>query len=333
MEFVEIDKNLIPASRIGLGTWAIGGWLWGGTDEDDSIAAILSALERGINIIDTAPVYGLGLSEEIIRKALAEYNNRKEVILATKVGLEWQGNNIFRNSSRKRILEEIDNSLRRLNTDYIDIYQVHWPDNTVLIEETAEAMNDLYREGKILAIGVSNYNTKEMEAFRNVAPLHVLQPPFNMFEQDIKYNILPYCKIKGIKTLAYGSLCRGLLSGRMKLDTQFKGDDIRKSDPKFQMPRYIEYLKAVKLLDDFAFNNFGLTVLHLALRWMLDYDGVDIALWGVRNPGQLSALDEIWSFSLDSRAYEEIAKIISDTITDPLGPEFMAPPKRISIKN
>jgi len=158
MEYAKVNGLNHKPSRIGLGTWSIGGSMWGGTDEQAALETIRTALEHGINLIDTAPVYGLGRAEGLVGQALAKYGKREEVIIATKVGLEWRGDQVFRNSTRARITQEIDDSLRRLQTDYIDIYQVHWPDPLVPIEETAEAMHQLYKQGKIRAIGVSNYS-------------------------------------------------------------------------------------------------------------------------------------------------------------------------------
>ena len=152
-------------------------------------------------MIDTAPAYGFGRSEEIVGRALAESRLRAHVLIATKTGLEWQRGNVFRNASRARILYEIEESMRRLRTDHIDIYQVHWPDPLVTIEETAEAMRTLFEQGKIGAIGVSNFSVEQMERFRRVAPLHVLQPPFNLFERGIEADILPYCRENKIATL------------------------------------------------------------------------------------------------------------------------------------
>ncbi|AMM41146.1 general stress protein [Candidatus Desulfofervidus auxilii] len=328
MEYIQIKGTDLNVSRIGLGTWAIGGWLWGGTDEKTSIRTIHAALEKGINLIDTAPVYGFGVSEEIVGKAISEYKNREEIVIATKVGLEWKEGKIFRNSSKQRILKEIDESLKRLKTDYIDIYQVHWPDPLIPIEETAQAMYELYKEGKIKAIGVSNYSPEQMDVFRQVAPLHTAQPPYNLFERGIEKDVLPYCRKHAIITLMYGSLCRGLLSGRMRLETKFKGDDLRNIDPKFQSPRYSQYLKAVELLDQFAQKNYSKRVIHLALRWLLDQPGVSVALWGARRPEQLEPVDEIFGWSLDAQAKEAIDRIINESIKDPVGPEFMAPPAR-----
>ena len=156
------------------------------------------------------------------------------VLIATKVGLDWKDGQPFRNGSKARIHKEIEDSLRRLRTDVIDIYQVHWPDPKVPIEETAAAMADLQRAGKIRVIGVSNFSPAQIEAFRKVAPVQTVQSPYNLFERAIEDDVLPYCRDKNIVTLAYGALCRGLLSGRMTAQTQFAGDDLRKHDPKFQ---------------------------------------------------------------------------------------------------
>jgi len=327
MDLAGIPGTSLEVSRVAIGTWAIGGWMWGGTDEAESIATIRAAVEHGINVIDTAPAYGFGRSEEIVGKALAEGNLRSRVRIATKVGLEWEGRRVFRNASRARILEEVEASLRRLRTDQIDIYQVHWPDPLVTIEETAEAMHTLFEQGKIRAIGVSNFSVGQMERFCSVAPLHVVQPPYNLFERGIERDILPYCRKHKIATFGYGALCRGLLSGRMRADSKFEGDDLRRTDPKFQQPRFAQYLAAVEQLDRFAQQRFGKRVIHLAIRWMLD-QGITAALWGARHPGQLQPVDEVSGWWLDAPAKAEIDRILSATISEPIGPEFMAPPAR-----
>jgi aryl-alcohol dehydrogenase-like predicted oxidoreductase len=327
MEYVRIPGTSLEVSRVALGTWAIGGWMWGGTDEAESIATIRAAIEHGINLIDTAPAYGFGRSEEIVGKALAEGNLRARVRIATKVGLEWERGRVFRNASRARILEEFEASVRRLQTDHIDIYQIHWPDPLVPIEEAAEAMGMLFEQGKIGAIGVSNFSVLQMERFRRVAPLHVLQPPYNLFEREIETELLPYCRKNNIATFGYGALCRGLLSGRMRAGTTFEGDDLRRSDPKFQQPRFAQYLAAVERLDQFAARRFGKRVIHLAIRWVLD-QGVSSALWGARHPAQLQPVDQVGGWCLDAPAMTEIDRILAATISDPVGPEFMAPPAR-----
>ena len=327
MERAAIAGTSLEVSRVALGTWAIGGWMWGGTEEAESIATIRAAVEHGVNLIDTAPVYGFGRSEEIVGKALAEGRLRSRVLIATKVGLEWKDGKVFRNASRARIMREIEDSLRRLRTDHIDIYQVHWPDPLVAIEETAEAMQALFKQGKIRAIGVSNFSVDQMQQFRRVAPLHVLQPPYNLFERGIEADVLPYCRKNGIATFGYGALCRGLLSGRMRPDSKFEGDDLRRTDPKFQQPRFAQYLAAVQRLDRLAQQRFGKRVIGLAVRWTLD-QGITTALWGARHPDQLQPVDEVSGWSIDASAKAEIDRILSETIADPIGPEFMAPDAR-----
>jgi aryl-alcohol dehydrogenase-like predicted oxidoreductase len=326
-ESVDIPDTHLRVSRVALGTWAMGGWMWGGTDYRESVATIRAALDQGINLIDTAPAYGFGVSEEIVGRAVADAGLRSHAIIATKVGLEWRDGKVYRNATRDRIMQEIDASLSRLRTDYIDIYQVHWPDPLVPIEETAEAMRTLYDQGKIRAIGVSNFSVAEMQRFRRVAPLHVLQAPYNLFERAIEAEILPYCRANNIVTFGYGALCRGLLSGRMRADTAFEGDDLRRVDPKFQPPRFGQYLAAVQQLDQLARDLFQQRVIHLAVRWMLD-QGVSVALWGGRHPDQLRAMVGMAGWSVDIATRERIDRILRETITDPIGPEFMAPPQR-----
>jgi aryl-alcohol dehydrogenase-like predicted oxidoreductase len=327
LELKEISGTSLKVSPVAIGTWAIGGWMWGGTDEAESIATIRTAFEHGINIVDTAPVYGFGRSEEIVGKAIAQGRLRSDVLIATKAGLQWEDGNVSRNASRARILQEVEDSLRRLRTDYIDIYQVHWPDPLVAIEETADAMHSLFKEGKVRAIGVSNFSVSQIERFRQVAPLHVLQPPYNLFERAIEADLLPYCRRSKIATLGYGALCRGLLSGRMKVGMIFGGDDLRRTDPKFREPRFAQYVAAVQKLDQLAQQRFGKRIIHLVIRWMLD-QGITTALWGARRPEQLQPVDEVTGWSLDAAARADIDRILRESITDPVGPEFMAPPSR-----
>jgi aryl-alcohol dehydrogenase-like predicted oxidoreductase len=330
MEFVDLPGTSMRVSRIALGTWAIGGWMWGGSNESDAINAIHAALDRGINLIDTAPVYGFGRSEEIVGKALAIGDHRKRAFIATKVGLDWKDGKPFRNASKARIIEEAENSLRRLQTDVIDLYQVHWPDPHTPIAEVADAMGELHRAGKIRAIGVSNFSPAQMDEFRKVAPLHAAQPPYNLFERAIEANVLPYCRDRNIALLAYGSLCRGLLSGSMTKSSRFAGDDLRNSDPKFTAPRFEQYLAAVERLDRFAQERFGRRVIHLAVRWVLDRGKTNIALWGARRADQLSPIADVISWHIDSSAMAEIDQILQETVKDPVGPEFMAPPDRLA---
>jgi aryl-alcohol dehydrogenase-like predicted oxidoreductase len=203
---------------------------------------------------------------------------------------------------------------------------VHWPDPNTPIEETADAMSALHRAGKIRAIGVSNFSPAQIEAFRSVAPLHTAQPPYNLFERAVENDILPYCAEKHIVALAYGALCRGLLSGRMSAATQFAGDDLRRNDPKFQVPRFEQYLRAVEKLDQFARSNYGKRVIQLAVRWLLDRQASSIALWGARRPEQLDPVKDLAGWHIDAAAMGQIDRILAEAIVDAVGPEFMTPP-------
>jgi aryl-alcohol dehydrogenase-like predicted oxidoreductase len=330
MEHVGIAGTELTASRIGLGAWAIGGSGWGGSDASESVRTIHAAVEMGITLIDTAPVYGRGLSEEIVGRALREYGGDPDAVLvATKVGLRWPQGGVVRDARPAGIRQEVEDSLRRLGRERIDLLQVHWPDPLVPVEETAAAMAALHASGKIRAVGVSNFSPEQMEAFRRAAPLHASQPPYNLFEREVEHDVLPYCARHGITTLTYGVLCRGLLSGRMRPDTSFSGDDLRaEDDPKFRQPAYAEYLAAVDRLDRFAQENYGRRVIHLAARWALDQPGVDVALWGARRPEQIEAVEGVFGWSLDADALETIDRIVSAMVKHPVGPEFLAPPTR-----
>ena len=215
--------------------------------------------------------------------------------------------------------------MRRLRTDVIDLYQVHWPDFETPIAETARTLEELRREGKIRAIGVSNFSPTQMRMFRAEAQLDAVQPPYNLFEREIDVDVLPYAEDTGLTVLSYGALCRGLLSGRMTADTKFEGDDLRKVDPKFQGTRFPQYLAAVDELKKLAQERFGKSILALAVRWVLD-QGPTIALWGARHPGQLDTISDVEGWHIDATTKHEIDAILSRCIVDPASPAFMAPP-------
>jgi aryl-alcohol dehydrogenase-like predicted oxidoreductase len=328
MEHTTIPDITTPASRVGLGTWAMGGVQWGGTDDNESVKTIHAALDLGVTLIDTAPAYGFGHSEKVVGRAIAERGGRDRIVIATKVGLERQGDALFRNSSRRQIFDEIEESLKNLRTDYIDLYQVHWPDFSTPYEETAKALMDLKKGGKIRAIGVSNYSIEAMEQFRRVSPLAAAQPPLNLFERDAMDKVIPWCRTNSIATLTYGALCRGLLTGTIGKDTRFEGDDLRKTDPKFLPPRFAQYTQAVERLERFARDNYRKGVLPLALRWVLDQPGVSVALWGARHPGELEPLRDVMGWKLDNKALASMDKMVVESVRDPVGPEFMAPPEK-----
>jgi aryl-alcohol dehydrogenase-like predicted oxidoreductase len=327
MEYVTLAGTTLRASRIGLGTWAVGGLSWGGSDEAEAIRTIRTAVDRGISLVDTAPVYGFGRSEEILGNALAEGCERGRVILATKGGLRWSDRGaLFRDSSPASLRTDLTASLRRLRTDFVDVYQVHWPDPKTPIEETAHALQSFEREGKIRAIGVSNFTPRQMDEFRRIASIHSVQPPYNIFERAAEADVLPYCRANQLSVLAYGAICRGLLSGRMNPERRFSADDIRHADPKFHAPHYRRYLKAVERLDALARARYGKRVIHLALRWLLDQPGVSVALWGARRPEQLAPLADLFGWCTDENTRRDIDAILTAEIGAPIGAEFMAPP-------
>lgn len=319
----------IDVSRVGLGTWAMGGWLWGGTDEKQAIAATQKALDMGITLIDLAPVYGYGLAEEIIAKALDTPSRREKAILATKAGVVWnEEGQVWRDASRKSIRKEVEDSLRRLKTDYLDIYQLHWPDPHVPIEESAQIFADLYKEGKIRAVGVSNFSPEQMDVWRQVAPLHSVQPPYNLFERESEEEVLPYAHQNGISVLAYGSLCRGLLTGKFHAGSTFPEGDIRKDmDPKFGKEHLPHYLAAVEEFKQIA-KQYDKSVAQLSVRWVLDQPGVTVALWGARRPEQLDEIDGVSGWTLSKEDQARIDAIIKATIPVAHGTSFMAPPSK-----
>ena len=327
MEFTKIEGINMPVSRVGLGTWAIGGTFWGGSDEADSIKTILKALDLGVNLIDTAPVYGYGFSEEVVGKAIRRYGSRSKVCVATKAGLQWQDGKIRRNASPERLRQELEDSLKRLKVNVIDLYQVHWPDRGTPLEQTAETMLRFQEEGKIRAIGVSNFSPEELGRFNSTAPIQTAQPPYNLFEREMEKDILPWCRDTGVTILGYSALCRGLLSGRVGLGTEFHEEDIRRVDPKYQPPRMNRYLAAVSELDALARETHGKRVVHLALRFVLDKLQDGIALWGARKPEQLAPLENCFGWELDGTVMDKIERILNENIPEPIGVDFLAPPE------
>jgi aryl-alcohol dehydrogenase-like predicted oxidoreductase len=320
-------------SRIGLGTWEIGGLDWGAVPDDVAVATCLGALERGINLIDTAPIYGDGRSEEIVGRAIRAHGRREDFFIATKAGLERNWRGVFSNSTAPRLRQEVEASLRRLGTDYIDLYQVHWPDTRTPIAETAALLAEFQREGKVRALGVSNFSVGQMNEFRSVAPLASNQPPYNIFDRQIECcahggSLLSWCKEHGVAILCYSPLCRSLLAGRVTRGMNFDPKDIRSFDPKFQEPRFSQYMTAVERLAAFARERYGKTVLELAVRWVLDRPGVSVALWGARRPEQLDAVAGVMSWKLDASAMAEIDRIVEESVTDPVGPEYLTPKVR-----
>ena len=331
METLEFGTSGVAASRVGLSTQAIGHWTWGGdsADLERSMTTVRSAIERGITLIETAPVYGFGLSERIVGRMLSG-GLRELAVIATHTGLEWRDGRVRRNSSSAHIRKEAEESLRRLRTDRIDLYIAQWPDPLTPIAETAQALARLLQDGKIRTIGVANYSAEQMSEFRQAAPIHAVQIPYNLFEREAESSVVPYAWRHNIAILCHDTLCRGLLTGTITATTQFQQNDLRRSDPKFQDPRLSEYVSASEALDRYARGCYGLPLAALAVRWVLD-QGNTIALWGARRPEHLDLPKMVVGRQLDEMATRQIEKIIQHTVRDPIGPRFMPPPSRSSL--
>ncbi|MGG2473794.1 aldo/keto reductase, partial [Rhizobium sp. BR5] len=237
-----IGGSGISASAVGLGTWAIGGWMWGGTDERQSIAAIQASLDAGISLIDTAPAYGMGLAETIVGKAIA--GKRDKVVLVTKCGLVWHvnegayffhqdGKPVHRYLGAASIRYEVEESLKRLGTDYIDHYVTHWQDATTPIAETVETLVRMKEEGKIRSIGASNVSPADLEAYIATGALDAIQEEYSMVKRDIETTLLPLCRKNSVSVLSYSSLALGLLSGKVGPERVFAEDDQRHGNPRF----------------------------------------------------------------------------------------------------
>ncbi len=290
----EIGRSGIEASAIGLGTWAIGGWMWGGTDEAKSISAIQASIDEGIRLIDTAPAYGQGLSEEIVGKAIA--GRREKVVLATKCGLVWhtqKGNHFFdydgkpvhRYLGKDAIVHEVEQSLKRLGTDYIDHYITHWQDPTTPIAETMEALEILKAQGKIRSIGASNTTADDVKAYVAAGQLDAIQEEYSMIKRDIEETLVPLCLKEKVSVLSYSSLALGLLTGKIGPDRTFEGDDQRKDNPRFSVENR---RKVARLMDAIApiAEAHGATKAQVVIAWTLQQPGITFSLCGARDPEQ-----------------------------------------------
>jgi len=299
------DLNL---SIIGLGTWAIGGgkwkFSWGPQDDRDSISAIQRALELGINWIDTAAVYGLGHSEEIVGKAIRGL--RKKPIIATKCERVWdKDGNISGRLKKKSIRSEIEASLKRLKIEVIDLYQIHWPEPDEDIEEAWTTLGDLIKEGKIRYGGVSNFNLQQLKRVQPIHPVASLQPPYSMLERGIEKKILPYCSANNIGVVTYSPMQKGLLTGQFNRERvkNLPKDDHRRRDPRFQEPELSVNLKLVENLRSLA-EKSGRTVAQLAIAWVLRRPEVTAAIVGARRPSQIeeTAIAGDWMLSQEDIA-------------------------------
>ncbi len=300
MEKRALGKSALRLSPIAFGAWAIGGWMWGGSDKKDSLRAIHACLDNGITSLDTAPVYGFGLSEELVGEAIKGKRDRYEIL--TKCGMRWEGTkgehfftsndnggiqrDIYVYSGRDSIIAECEDSLKRLGTDYIDLYQVHWPDPTTPIEEAMEAFRILMEQGKIRAAGVSNYSVEQMDQASSVVELSSNQVAYSMVRRDIEQDVVPWCLENSCGILAYSPLQRGLLTGKITPDYPFAPGDNRPETPHFKLNNLIQTNKFLDKIRPMA-EEKGATLSQLVIAWTLCQPGISVALVGARTEQQV----------------------------------------------
>lgn len=296
-----LGKSKLPVSPITFGAWAIGGWMWGGSEKQDAVRALHACPDYGITSIDTAPIYGFGQSELIVGEAIKGRRDSYEIL--TKAGMRWENSlgeyffttrdnegkvrDVYKYSGKGSIIAECEDSLKRLGTDYIDLYQIHWPDGTTPIEEPMEAFQILLDQGKIRAAGVSNYSREQMEKAAGVVELSSNQLPYSMVRREIEAEIVPWCLENECGILAYSPLQRGLLTGKIAPDHVFAPGDSRPETPHFRKDNLIktnEFLEEIKALAD----EKGASLAQLVIAWTLDQPGISVALVGARNDTQVA---------------------------------------------
>ncbi len=308
----QLGKNGPFLTEIGLGTWAIGGpwsWGWGEQDDRESIATIHRALELGVNWIDTAAVYGLGHAEELVAKAIA--GRRNEVFLATKCGLVWDDRGHIRNNLQpESIRREVEASLKRLKTDVIDLYQIHWPDPNASIRRACETLVRLQKEGKIRFIGVSNFDVPQLKQCLKAGPVQSLQPPYSLIRRDIEKEILPFCQDNGIGVVVYSPMGSGLLTGTYD-PKRLAPDDWRRKVDDFLEPKVGRILNLVEKLRPIA-KRHGKTVGNLAVAWTLMHPAVTSAIVGARNIRQVEENLQAADWRLSPEEMETIDNLLRE---------------------
>ncbi len=314
----------IEATAIGLGTWAIGGWMWGGTDEARSIRAIHAAIDEGITLIDTAPAYGQGVAEEIVGKALKD--RRDKVVLATKCGLVWhtqKGNHFFdtdlgpvhRYLGRDAIIHEVEQSLRRLQTDVIDHYITHWQDSTTPIDETMEALETLKKQGKIRSIGASNTSADDVKAYLAAGQLDAVQEEYSMVVRRHENELFPLCRDAGVSVLSYSSLALGLLSGKIGPEREFDGDDLRKGNPRFSLENRRKVSRLMLEIVPIA-ESHKATLAQVIIAWTLQQPGITFSLCGARDEAQARENAQAGRLRLSSSDIKAISDAAAKHLTD-----------------
>ena len=288
MEPVMLGKTDLKVSPIAFGAWELGGE-WGSFRADHAVGAIRRARTLGINLFDTAQGYGFGTSERLLATALRDDldHSRADVVIATKGGLRNTPDGLVRDSSPAWLRQGVDDSLDALGVDYLDLYQIHWPDPAVPLAETAGALQELVGEGKIRHVGVSNFDVDQMAEFGRTQPVETLQPPYHLFRQGAAHELFPFCLERGIGVLAYGPLAHGLLSGHLDEHATFAPGDWRSRSPLFHGEPFLRNLEAVRELQSIA-GDLGATVSQLAIAWVLANPAVDVAIVGTRNADHIA---------------------------------------------
>ena len=314
MRYTKLGRTDLEVSRVCFGTWQTGGD-WGAVEAEEAKAAARRALELGVNFFDTAQGYGWGESERLLGEALAGElsGHREEVVIATKGGLRMDGDELVRDSSAKWLRAGLEDSLRFLGTDHIDLYQVHWPDTDTPFEETGEALSDFIEEGKIRHAGVSNFDADEMAALSRGVHLAALQPPYHLFRRDVEAEILPYCREHGIGVLVYGPLAHGLLSGKLDADSEFDDGDWRAQSDVFRGDDFRANVEIVKELGRFA-RERGQTVAQLAVAWTLANPTVDCAIVGARRSDHIEGTAPAADLELTADDLKEIGEIVEGAV-------------------
>jgi aryl-alcohol dehydrogenase-like predicted oxidoreductase len=326
MELKELGRSGVKVTSLAFGAWAIGGWMWGGAEEKEAIKAIKAALESGITTIDTAPVYGFGKSEELIGQALQGVARDRYQIL-TKYGMNWRTPEgeyffdstdnsgkpvkIYKYSAKKAVIQECEDSLRRLKTDYIDLFQIHWPDATTPITETMEAISKLLEQGKIRAAGVSNYNVSQVNEALKTVKLASNQVPYSMIHRDIEKDIQPQAIAKGMSIIPYSPLQRGLLTGKIKPGHKFNAGDTRENN-RYYKPENISrtnaFLQKLKPIAD----GHGASLAQLVINWTTRQPAMDCVLVGARDSRQVKENVDSLSFTLTDEDVKTIRKYAED---------------------
>jgi hypothetical protein len=312
MRYVRLGKTELEVSRIAFGTWAFGGE-WGTFDETDARDAIRRAFDLGITLFDTAQAYGFGVSERLLADALRGYVRRGDALVATKGGLRKDGDELVRDASARWLREGVESSLRNLDVEAIDLYQIHWPDLHTPPEETAAALEDLVKAGKIRHVGVSNYDAKQMGELADHGRVETDQLPYDMFRRDVEDEILPYAAEHDVGVLAYGPMSHGLLSGRMTPETTFAADDWRSKSSDFTGENFRRNLQVVDRLRTFG-QELGLSLPTLAVAWAISNPAVDVAIVGAQRPEQLTDTMLAAAVDLSDDDHKQIDRILDEAV-------------------